>query len=385
MKGQTNNLQVARWTDDPAQIEKFFTEVGPKIAGESRHIARRYGVAMYLEDIESEVKANLWQQMLEADTGRSFAKDSPKEAADFFLEKENYRIREWARLHARKIAGKQSRQAEILAGVRPPDLPVVSAELNTIQTPVLPVGSIYLDDLIQRYLVRIGLQKYPFLTPSELTQYAFLSIFRIIQKHPLVGVDDEHFWDCVMSNQRVDHICLLPDTKDGRNWFRQAGHQTAILFKDVMNVKGFVRRVFLNLILDDIEYEQPSRDNMIDDNYRDCLTNVRQPDLPPNVETELLAIAKCIPRVISETPGLTSREREILRLEMLRRIDVGDLPTPIFDQVAQAAGICSSELRAYNEYHGERGHLSPSDRKAWSRARAKIAKAFTRAKLTSLL
>jgi len=107
MKGQANNLQLARWTDDTAQREKFLTDVGPRIDRESKSMARRYRVGMYHEDIKSEIQAELLQQMLEIDTDGPFAKDSPEEAADFFLEKENYRIRERARSLARKIAKKQ--------------------------------------------------------------------------------------------------------------------------------------------------------------------------------------------------------------------------------------------------------------------------------------
>ena len=228
MKGEANDLHATRWTDDPARQEEFFTEVGPKIDSESRNMARRYGVELYQEDIRSGVRAELWRQMLKKDTDGPFAKDSPKEAADSFLEKKSYEIRELARPLARKEARKQSRQAEILA-------------------------------------------------------------------------------------------------------------------------------------------------------------DVRQPDLPEDVETQLFAIAKSIPRIISETPDLTSRESEILRLETLRRSEVDDLAAPIFDQVAQAAGTSGPELRAHVEGHDEQGRLSDSDRKAWSRARAKVTKALTRAALTSLL
>jgi hypothetical protein len=228
MKDQANNLQVACWTDDPAQREKFLTEVGPRIDRESKKMAHRYGVGMYHEDIKSEIQAELLQQMLEIDGDGPFAKDSPKEAADFFLEKENYRIRERARSLARKIARKQSRQAEILA-------------------------------------------------------------------------------------------------------------------------------------------------------------DVRQPDLPPEIKTQLFAIAKSLPRITSGTPNLTPRDSDIFRKEVLRQVGIDVLDAPIFDQVAQAAGISSSKQRAYNEYHEEHGQNSVSDRKAWSRARAKVVKAFTRAKLISLL
>jgi hypothetical protein len=228
MKGETNNLQVARWTDDPAQQEEFLTEIGPRIKSQSKSMAHRYRVKNHWEDIASEIGVEFLQRMHKEDADGPFAKDSPKEAADFLLEKENYQIRERARSLARKEAKKQSRQAEILA-------------------------------------------------------------------------------------------------------------------------------------------------------------DVRQPDLSPEIETQLFAIAKSLPRITSEIPDFTPRDNDIARKEWLRQVGIDDLPAPIFDQVAQAAGISGSEEREYIKDHDENGHSSASDRKAWSRASAKVAKAFTRAKLASLL
>ena len=241
MKRKTNNPQVARWAKDPAQKEKFLTEVGPRIDGESRHIPQRYGVGTYQEDIASEIRLELWQQIREKDADGPFAKDapfakaSPKAAADFLGA--NFRIRERVRSLARKEARKQSRQAEILA-------------------------------------------------------------------------------------------------------------------------------------------------------------DVRQPDLPPDVETQLFDIAKSLPRITSGTPDLTPRESDIVRKEVLRQVGIDDLSGSSFDQVAKAAGVSSSEQRAYNEYHEKKGQNSASDRKAWSRASGKVRKAFSydketkdfdREKFTSLL
>lgn len=126
MKSETNNLQVASWADDSTQQEKFFNAVHSRIEAESRYMAGLYRVRMYQEDIESGVRLRLSQQMRKRELGGPFAKDSPEEAADFFLEKQNYRIREWARPLARSLADtekkKQRKQAEVLANVRPPDL-----------------------------------------------------------------------------------------------------------------------------------------------------------------------------------------------------------------------------------------------------------------------
>src|SRR5215210_5307532 len=114
-KGDSDNLQEAGWTNDPDQQEKFFTEVRPRIAGESRHVASRYRVGMCQEDMESEVNVKLMQQMRNPNPDGPFAKGSPEEAAGVLTEKENFKIRELARPPARKEARTQSRQAEIFS------------------------------------------------------------------------------------------------------------------------------------------------------------------------------------------------------------------------------------------------------------------------------
>jgi hypothetical protein len=121
MKDQANNLQAERWTDDPAQKEQFFTDVGPTIDRESRYWTRFHGVAMDREDIASDMRLKLCEQMGKTDTDEPFDKDSPKETADFLIA--NYKIREPIRSNARRLGIKQRRQAEILAKVGPPDLP----------------------------------------------------------------------------------------------------------------------------------------------------------------------------------------------------------------------------------------------------------------------
>jgi hypothetical protein len=225
MKAENNNLQVARWTDDFAQCEEFLAQVGPRIKDESKYMAFRYGVGMYYEDIASEIQAELWQQRLEIDTVGPFAKESPKQAADFLLG--GYRIHERARTIARRIAKRQSKQADELA-------------------------------------------------------------------------------------------------------------------------------------------------------------DVRQPDLPQDIATQLLDIAKGLPRIFAEIPNFTPRDRDISSMELLRQVGFDDLPEEKRDQVAQAAGVSSSKQSAFCEYYDQNGHLSPSDRKAWSRAFPKI-RALPQDKFKSLL
>jgi hypothetical protein len=269
----SNNLHAKRWTDDPVQQAQFFNAVGPKIHVESKYVGTRYGVGMYLEDIESGVKAKLWRQMLEVVPDGPFDEDTPEDAAGCFLEKENYRIRELARPIARKIANEHKK----LAGQ------AKKADKRKKQ--------------------------------SEQAEKP-----------------DEHEKQAGQADDSVN-IC----------WPKTGSRQA------------------------------------------DELAKVRQPDLPPDVENDLFAIAKCLPIIVSKTLGITPRESEVLCLETLRVSHVDDLPESTIYQVARAAGITGPKQLEFNKYHDENGHLSPSDRKALSRARAKVAKALTRAALTSLL
>ncbi len=226
MKTKSNNLQVARWTEDPALQEEFFTEIAPTIDDESKRWIRFYGISVDRKDLASEMRLKLWQQMREKPTDGPFAKDSPKEAADSL--KATFEIREPIRWDARKLGNKQRRQADILAQVGPPDL-------------------------------------------------------------------------------------------------------------------------------------------------------------PRDIETELFAIVESLPRIASATPNFTQRDRDILFKEVARQIGLDDLSAEKFDQAAQALEVSSSELRSYFKDHDRYGHSCARDRKAWSRARAKVVKALTKAKLMSLL
>lgn len=209
------NLHEAHWTQDPYQREEFLTKVGPRIDRESKYMAHCYGVGIYQEDIASQIRSELLEQMDERDTDGPFAKDTPQEAIALFLAKDNYRIRERARTLVRSISGKRSRQAEILA-------------------------------------------------------------------------------------------------------------------------------------------------------------DVRQPDLGPDIQTQLLTIFETFPRIVSKIPDLTARDFDILCKETFRQVGADDLSAEVLEQALQPTGISGTEILAYCEYYDQHGHLSPSDRKAWSRARPKL-------------
>ncbi|HKC63262.1 MAG TPA: hypothetical protein VKB86_06470 [Pyrinomonadaceae bacterium] len=240
MKSETNDPQAAHWTDDPAQQEKFFTEVRSRIKSQSKSAGHRYGVEDDWEDIASEVEIELWQQMPKGNSDGPFAEDSPEKAVGALSENGNFKIRNRAKSLARKIAKKRSRQDEI-------------REVNG----------------------------------------------RSIQAK--------------------------------------------------------------------------------------TLADVRYRDMPPEIETSLVEAAKNLQSILSKIDGFTPRDNEIARKELLRQAGIDDLPAPMFDQVAEAAGVSASEQRAYNAYHEEHERNSDSDRQAWSRARRKVKKAFTKAMFVSLL
>jgi len=112
MTSETDILHAARWINDPLQREVFLAEVDPTIVRESKRWARAYRIGDYHEDIASEMRAEYLQEMVEGSTDGPFAKDSPTEAAKSLLG--TPRIPERARTIARRIAKKQSRQAEIV-------------------------------------------------------------------------------------------------------------------------------------------------------------------------------------------------------------------------------------------------------------------------------
>jgi hypothetical protein len=129
MKTETNNLQVAGWTDDPAKQEEFFAEVEPIITRASNRWPSFYGVRMEREDIAQESRLKLLQQMHNKDADGPFAKDSPKETADFL--KDNFKISELVRTNARNSGKKQrgraksleQNQAEIFDKIVPKEMP----------------------------------------------------------------------------------------------------------------------------------------------------------------------------------------------------------------------------------------------------------------------
>lgn len=118
----------------------------------------------------------------------------------------------------------------------------------------LPVGGICFHDL-NRYLMAIGRRQFRNLSSDEIRQYVLTAMFDVGRKYTHVSsgrqVNDlQTFWEEILSGR--DHIALLPDSEEGREYHAKSGVDT-ILFSNVSDVKGFMRKTFLNQIFHDMK------------------------------------------------------------------------------------------------------------------------------------
>ena len=111
----------AHWTKDEAQRDRFLELVESVIQREAKFHAVRRGVAGYRDDIASEIRVELVEGMNGPSVPWWFALATPEETAQRMINQ--YRIRERARTIARRIAKKQSRQAQLLENVAQPTMP----------------------------------------------------------------------------------------------------------------------------------------------------------------------------------------------------------------------------------------------------------------------
>lgn len=115
------------------------------------------------------------------------------------------------------------------------------------------------------------------------------------------------------------------------------------------------------------------------------LKGVELPRMPEDQEKQLMSIARRLPEISKEIPGLTGRDDEILRLEGCRRAGMDGLTEVLFDEAARAAGVEPEKLRAHIRDFDQSERLSDRDRKAWSRVKSKVSAASTPRSLLSLL
>jgi DNA-directed RNA polymerase specialized sigma24 family protein len=120
-----------------------------------------------------------------------------------------------------------------------------------------PAGSIYLDDLIEHYLVSFGfrLSSSPWLGPSEYKQYACESVLRVIETRGLKNVSPEQFWEWARYSNSEDRIWLIPDTEAGAR-FQQESKEKVVIFNGVTNVTAYVCEIFKHLVWKDLGSER---------------------------------------------------------------------------------------------------------------------------------
>lgn len=143
-----------------------------------------------------------------------------------------------------------------------------------------PSGSIVLGDLVRRYLVFIGLKRFRSLSVPELQQFALLTLYRVIPKRGLEGMDVETFWKWLRPDGSFNRARLLPDTEEGHRYHaeqsekrlrKESFEETVILHVD--DVRRFMRKAFIRLILEDV------RVNNIQKKVQDKLEEVNAPSM----------------------------------------------------------------------------------------------------------
>lgn len=126
-----------------------------------------------------------------------------------------------------------------------------------------PSGSIFLDDLLRRYLVKIGIKRFSFLSIQEIKQFALLSVFRVVTKYGLRGATVEDFGEWIRPDTNLSRIRLLPDTQDGHayNAVQEARRlngsvaDATVVLRGVEDVKLSTSKIFIRLIIDEIRTE----------------------------------------------------------------------------------------------------------------------------------
>ena len=121
-----------------------------------------------------------------------------------------------------------------------------------------PEGSIYLDDLIKRYLPAIGFKRFNPLQPLEIDQFVLMALSAAFDRYAPEEFSVE-FWDRRLLGEPCRHICLVPDTDEGREYAAGLG-ETALVLRSVKNVKSLMSRIFIRLIAKDLKSQKRQRE-----------------------------------------------------------------------------------------------------------------------------
>jgi len=96
-----------------------------------------------------------------------------------------------------------------------------------------------------------------------------------------------------------------------------------------------------------------------------------EPTMRPEVQARIF---ECLEHVFQhmDEAGLTRREHEVFVRETARRIDMDQLDTRGFAELSDLTGVPAEAIRRHIATYDSTGHLSESDRAAWSRATNKL-------------
>jgi hypothetical protein len=108
-----------------------------------------------------------------------------------------------------------------------------------------PAGSAYADQLLRRYLPKIGALKFH-LSDDENRSYALDALFKTVRSYCSDDVVAEEFWDQVARGAPYDHILMLPNTENARKYQTTCGELTIMLNR--RDVKLTCGKVFVNVV-----------------------------------------------------------------------------------------------------------------------------------------
>ncbi len=116
-----------------------------------------------------------------------------------------------------------------------------------------PPGSAYLDEML-RYLPSIGTRQFH-LPQEENKRYVLETVYKTVTTYGTDGFPKDTFWDRVLLGGPHTHICLLPFTESARQY--HLSHQDAVMLKIRKGVKPTMRKIYINLVLEDKRRKKP--------------------------------------------------------------------------------------------------------------------------------
>lgn len=160
-------------------------------------------------------------------------------------------------------------------------------------------GSIYLDELLNRYLVAIGSRRSS-LPADELRQFAFLTLHKLIKRYGLKSFDPQFIWDRIALGDY--HILLTPDAPEHLDPKRPA-KELVISLNSVRHPKSLAAMTFKQLLSDEAERNESDTGREIG------LTD--EAEHVPAPGGDWLAAEELVDRALSE---MTPRDAKLVEL-----------------------------------------------------------------------